>query len=92
MLYIISYININSYSRIYMEYVSIICMLMKSCFPCILQLDSTAIDEIKKSAIAGARRVYLAGIDANPAVTLLRCALAELEETSGMCTMYLCIF
>ena len=76
---------------VYIVYVSIVCKLMKLCFLCILQLDSTATDEIKKSAIAGARRVYLAGIYANPAVTLLRCALAELEETSGM-YMYLCIF
>lgn len=32
----------------------------------------------------GARAVLIEAVDANPGVTLLRCALAELEEGAGM--------
>lgn len=35
-------------------------------------------------AVASARAVYVEAIDANPSVMLLRSALAELEETSGV--------
>lgn len=37
----------------------------------------------KNVAIHNARGVYMEAIDANPGVTLLRCALAELEEGAG---------
>jgi hypothetical protein len=36
-----------------------------------------------QSAVATARGIYLEAIDANPSVTMLRCALAELEESAG---------
>lgn len=40
--------------------------------------------EAVDKAVAAARLVYLEAVDANPSVTLLRSALAELEETSGI--------
>jgi hypothetical protein len=46
-------------------------------------VDANAAAAAKASAIECARGVYVEAIDANPGVTLLRCALAELEESAG---------
>jgi hypothetical protein len=40
--------------------------------------------------VATARGIYLEAIDANPSVTMLRCALAELEESAGQYCFLLC--
>ncbi len=48
------------------------------------QVDAAAAAATAKvNAVSCARGVYVEAIDANPGVTLLRCALAELEESAG---------
>ena len=55
-------------------------------FECLFLFQANNTDAIvaaKKVAANCARSVYMDAIDANPGVTLLRCALAELEEGAG---------
>ena len=47
-------------------------------------LDNTVTPEMQEQAVNYARTVLVEGIEANPGVALLRCALAELEEGAGM--------
>jgi hypothetical protein len=46
--------------------------------------DAAAIAATAAAGVEKARAVYVEAIDANPSAVLLRCALAELEESVGM--------